>query len=167
MENKIKSPLCSHHCTRWWPCAMPCQDICRQSDDKVQVLYISHWGRDKMAAVLQWVFEWLNLTGLSGDSRQRGPYSLYKPCNHSLYIGIIIFHLIIYNPQYTGHNLLLRKKILKKKQKKKWGHPLGWLVIGDSKSTSVYNYSKYLTSSLDWNRATDCNNKLTRRKEKR
>ena len=31
-------------------------------------------------------------------------------------------------------------------------------------STSVYNYSKYLTSSLDWNRATDWNNKPTRRK---
>ena len=36
------------------------------------------------------------------------------------------------------------------------------LVIGDGNSTSVYNYSKYLTSSHDWNRATDCNNKPTR-----
>ena len=31
---------------------------------------------------------------------------------------------------------------------KKWGHPLSWLVIGDSKATSVYNDSTYLTSSL-------------------
>ena len=29
---------------------------------------------------------------------------------------------------------------------------LSWLVIEDGKSTSVYNGSKYLTSSLDWNR---------------
>ena len=41
----------------------------------------------------------------SGDSGQRGPYSLYKQCNHSLYIGIIIFPHID-NTQSTGHNLL-------------------------------------------------------------
>ena len=41
--------------------------------------------------------------GLSGDSGQRGPYSPYKPCNRSLYIGIIIFpHKD--NTQSTGHN---------------------------------------------------------------
>ena len=47
---------------------------------------------------------------------------------------------------------------------KKWGHPLSWLVIGGGNSTSVYNESKCLTSSLDWNRATDYNNKPTRKK---
>ena len=68
-----------------------------------------------MAAVLQ--SEWvIKFNGLSGDSGQRGPYSPYKPCNHSLYIGIIIFPHID-NPQSTGHNLLLRKNILKKKHK--------------------------------------------------
>ena len=39
---------------------------------------------------------------------------------------------------------------LKKKDitQKKWGHPLSWLVIGDGNSTSVYNDTRYLTSSL-------------------
>ena len=45
-----------------------------------------------------------DFNGLSVDSGQRGPYSLYKPCNHCLYIGIIIFPNID-NPQSTGHNL--------------------------------------------------------------
>ena len=36
-----------------------------------------------------WVREWvIKFSGLSGDSGQRSPY---KPCNQSLYIGIIIF----------------------------------------------------------------------------
>ena len=29
-----------------------------------------------------------------------------------------------------------------------WRHPLSWLVIGDGNSTSVYNDSEYLTTSL-------------------
>ena len=33
----------------------------------------------------------------------RGPRSPYKPFNHNLYIGIIIFPHID-NPQYTGYN---------------------------------------------------------------
>ena len=41
--------------------------------------------------------------GLFGHSRRRGPYSPYKPCNHSLYIGIIILPHID-NTQSTGHN---------------------------------------------------------------
>ena len=53
-----------------------------------------------------------------------------------------------------------------KRNTKKWGYPSSWLVIEDGNSTSVYNDSKYLTTSLDWNRATDCNNKPTRRKER-
>ena len=36
----------------------------------------------------EWVGEF---NGLSGDIGQQGPYSPYKPCKHSLYIGIIIF----------------------------------------------------------------------------
>ena len=40
----------------------------------------------------QWVSEWvIKFNGLSGDSGQWGPYSPYKLCNHSFYIGIIIF----------------------------------------------------------------------------
>ena len=50
--------------------------------------------------------EWvIKFKCLSGDSRQRGPYNQYKPCNHSLYIGIIIFPHID-NTQSTGHNQL-------------------------------------------------------------
>ena len=41
--------------------------------------------------------------GLLGDSGHRGPYSPYKPCNHNLYIGIIVF-LHIDNPQSTGYD---------------------------------------------------------------
>ena len=41
-----------------------------------------------LAKVGEWV---IKSNGLSGDSGQPGPYSPYKPCNHSLYIGIIIF----------------------------------------------------------------------------
>ena len=48
--------------------------------------------------------EWvIKFNSLSGDSGQRGPYSPYKLCNHSLYIGIIIFPRID-NTQSTGHN---------------------------------------------------------------
>ena len=48
--------------------------------------------------------EWvIKFNGLSGYSGQRGPYSPYKPCNHSLYIRIIIFPHID-NTQSTGHN---------------------------------------------------------------
>ena len=38
-----------------------------------------------------------------GDRGYRGPYSPYIPCNHNLYIGIIIFPHID-NPQSTGCN---------------------------------------------------------------
>ena len=37
------------------------------------------------------------------DRGHQGPYSPYKPFNHNLYIGIIIFPHID-NPQSTGHN---------------------------------------------------------------
>ena len=56
----------------------------------------------------------IKFDGLSGDSGQRGPY---KPCNHSLYIGIIIFPHIdstIYRPQLT-----LRKKELKERARER------------------------------------------------
>ena len=53
--------------------------------------------------------EWvIKFNILSEDSVQRGPYSPRKPCNHSLYIGIIIFPHTD-NPQSTGHNLLEEK----------------------------------------------------------
>ena len=45
--------------------------------------------------------EWvIKFNSLSEDSGQRGPY---KPCNHSLYIQIIIFPHID-DTQSTGHN---------------------------------------------------------------
>ena len=47
--------------------------------------------------------EWvIKFDGLFGDSGHRGPYSPYKLCNHSLYIGIIIFlHMDNTNLQAT------------------------------------------------------------------
>ena len=45
----------------------------------------------------------IKFIGLFEDRGHRGPYSPYKPCNHNLYTGIIIFPHI-YNPQYTGYN---------------------------------------------------------------
>ena len=43
----------------------------------------------------------IKFIGLFEDRGHRGPYSPYKPCNHNLYIGIIIFPHID-NPQSTG-----------------------------------------------------------------
>ena len=79
------------------------------------------WACDYLS-MLGWNFinisEWvIKFNSLSGDSGQRSPYSTYKLCNHNLYIGMIIFPHID-NPQSTGHNLTLRKKISKKKHKK-------------------------------------------------
>ena len=45
----------------------------------------------------------IKFIGLFGDKGHRGPYSPYKPCNDSLYIGIIIFPHID-NPQFKGYN---------------------------------------------------------------
>ena len=70
----------------------------------------------------KWVSEWLNWTAFLGTADGEVHIVLnlesspYKPCNHSLYIGIIIFPHIdntIYRPQLT-----LRKNILKMKHKK-------------------------------------------------
>ena len=53
----------------------------------------------------------IKFIGLFEDRGHRGPYSPYKPFNHNLYIGIIIF------PHIDNHNLQvtinLRKKQLK------------------------------------------------------
>ena len=79
----------------------------------------SFWCRAcKHLTVSGWVI-WFN--GLSGDSGQRGPYSPYKLCNHSLYIGIIIFPHIdntIYRPQLTS-----TKKILTRASRRKQIRP--------------------------------------------
>ena len=45
----------------------------------------------------------IKFIGLFEDRGHRGPYGPYKPCNHNLYIGIIIFPHID-NPQSTGYN---------------------------------------------------------------
>ena len=56
-----------------------------------------------LSDLIGYVSEWeITFNGLSWDSRQRVPYSPYKPCNHSLYIGIIIFPYID-TTQSTGH----------------------------------------------------------------
>ena len=45
----------------------------------------------------------IKFIGLFEERGHRGPYSPYKPCNHNLYIGIIIFPHID-NPQYAGYD---------------------------------------------------------------
>ena len=83
------------------------------------------------------VSEWMiRFNSLSGDSVEWGPYSPYKPCNHSIYIEIIIFPHIdntIYRPQLT-----LREKGIKNEEQKKWEHPLTWQIIGGKDSGSLY-----------------------------
>ena len=64
--------------------------------------------------VREWV---IKFNSLSGDSGHRGPYSPYKPCNHSLYIGIIIFPHIDNTNQRATINF--KKKGIKKKEQQK------------------------------------------------
>ena len=45
----------------------------------------------------------IKFIGLFEDRGHRAPYSPYKPFNHNLYIGIIIFPHID-NPQSTGYD---------------------------------------------------------------
>ena len=52
----------------------------------------------------------IKLIGLLGDRGQQGSYSPYKPCNHNLYIGMIIFPHID-NPQSAGYNQPKKKTI--------------------------------------------------------
>ena len=52
----------------------------------------------------------IKFIGLFENRGHRGPYSSYKPFNHNLYIGIIIFPHID-NPQYTGYDLPKKKPI--------------------------------------------------------
>ena len=58
----------------------------------------------------------IKFIGLFENRGHRGPYSPYKPFNHNLYIGIIIFPHID-NPQYTGYDLPKKKpkKIINEK----------------------------------------------------
>ena len=59
--------------------------------------------------------EWvIKFNGLSRDSRQWGPYRPYKLCNHSPYIGIIIFpHIDNDNPQSQA-TIYFKTKDIKK-----------------------------------------------------
>ena len=51
-----------------------------------KIVYHNSPTRSYNDRVSGWV---IKFNGLSGDSRQQGPYSPYKPCNHSLYIGCL------------------------------------------------------------------------------
>ena len=75
--------------------------------------------------------------GLFGDRGHQGPYSPYKPCNHNLYIGIIIFPHID-NPQATGYNQP-KKKTIKIINEKSEG-PINLTIIGEKDSGSVYTW---------------------------
>ena len=52
----------------------------------------------------------IKFIGLFENRGHRGPYSPYKPFNHNLYIGIIIFPHID-NPQYTSYDLPKKNQI--------------------------------------------------------
>ena len=78
----------------------------------------------------------IKFIGLFENRGHRGPYSPYKPFNHNLYIGIIIFPHID-NPQYTGYDLP-KKKTNKIINAKKVRAPLIWQIIGEKDSGSVY-----------------------------
>ena len=54
-----------------------------------------------------------------GDSGQRDPYSPYKPCNHRLYIGIIIFPHI--DNAQSRATIYFKKKDIKKETQKSEG----------------------------------------------
>ena len=57
------------------------------------------------------------------------------------------------NPVYPPSNFVGRGyKDINKRNAKKWRHPLSLIVFGDTNFTPVYNDSKYLTNSIDWNR---------------
>ena len=79
----------------------------------------------------------IKFIGLFEDRGHRGPYtcSPYKPFNHNLYTGIIIFPHID-NPQSTGYNQPKKKtiKIINEKMRA----PLIWQIIGEKDSGSVY-----------------------------
>ena len=62
----------------------------------------------------------IKFISLFEDRGHRGPYSTYKPCNHNLYIGIIIFPHID-NPQSTGYDLPMKNKTIKIMNKKSEG----------------------------------------------
>ena len=82
----------------------------------------------RLANESEWV---IKFNGLSGDRGHRGSYSSYKPGNHSLYIEIIFFpHIGTHNLQAT---INFKKKRIKKKNNKEWGHPLRWQIIGEKR----------------------------------
>ena len=66
----------------------------------------------------------IKFIGLFGDRGHRSPYSPYKPLNHNLYIGIIIFPHID-NPQSTGCNQPKKKTIKTRTTRTPafWGYP--------------------------------------------
>ena len=75
-----------------WQILLPAQDtMISISKESLVVISKLLWERE------------IKFIGLFGDRGHRGPYSPYKPCNHNLYIGIIIFPHTD-NPQSTGYN---------------------------------------------------------------
>ena len=83
------------------------------SQNKITDIYHTHCASDTERE------REIKFIGLFENRGHRGPYSPYKPFNHNLYIGIIIFPHID-NPQYTGYDLP-KKKPNKIINEKKWG----------------------------------------------
>ena len=93
---------------------------------------------DTMMSIIREREREIKFIGLFENRGHRGPYSPYKPFNHNLYIGIIIFPHID-NPQYTGYDLP-KKKPNKIINAKKVRAPLIWQIIGEKDSGSVFNH---------------------------
>ena len=73
----------------------------------------------------RWVSEWvIKFNSLSGDGGQRGPFSPYEPCNHSLYIAIIIFPHIGNTQSTAQATINFKRKGIKKKNNKKMRAPI-------------------------------------------
>ena len=83
---------------------------------KLQFFARAHFTNDRVS---EWV---IKFKGLSKDSGQRGPYSPYKPCNHSLYIGIIIFSHIDWHTIYQATINFKKKDIKNETQQSEGNH---------------------------------------------
>ena len=117
MFNFIQENSGQHHCC-WCPSSLCCQVISSHGTD--YAWYTGSclpWGWISNNSAISASYRIckkrereIKFISLFGDRGHRGPYSPYKPCNHNLYIGMIIFPHID-NPQSTGYNSPKKKTI--------------------------------------------------------
>ena len=85
-------PILFHCAQFWWGFVHICKTDMKQSFSYLILVLLGCKGEREIKFI-----------GLFGDRGHQGPYSPYEPCNHNLYIRIIIFPHID-NPQSTGYN---------------------------------------------------------------